>query len=265
VQIVLDWNVLQGMPAQQDYLAGKTCFLPETAAVELLTKSPASRSGLARKLQVWLQSTSAIVLCGRNIFELFKIQYELNRPLRLQDIVDPRSTNALRHWRRSGTHDLLARISNPASRDRVDPMEAMRQDWVEACHRMAHTLKPVYDGDVELRSTISASHRLRAYLHESDSYRSWSEKTHWPFFKAEWRTKMALRPMRFAVARWGKICLHYALKHLGGASAGFENNFDDAQYLLLASYTGHLATSDRGLREAAMVVFPKLVVWNPAQ
>jgi len=41
-----------------------------------------------------------------------------------------------------------------------------------------------------------------------------------------------------------------------GDTRKFENNWDDAQYGFLASYTGHLATGDKGLIKMVGLVFP---------
>ncbi len=53
--------------------------------------------------------------------------------------------------------------------------------------------------------------------------------------------------MWYAFERW---------KQGKSTTASFENNFDDAHYLFLASYAGHLAAFDKGLKKALKALFP---------
>ena len=79
-------------------------------------------------------------------------------------------------------------------------------------------------------------------------------------WRREWRQRAEANANRFAVIRWLRFFLWYCLKRIDGQTRKFENNFDDAQYGLLASYTGHLGTDDHGLRDAAQAIFPGLRV-----
>jgi hypothetical protein len=72
----------------------------------------------------------------------------------------------------------------------------------------------------------------------------------------EWTISLVDDPNRFAVARWARFVGWYCMRHIVGQTVKFENNFDDATYGLLASYTGHLGTNDRGLQQAAQAIFP---------
>ena len=44
-----------------------------------------------------------------------------------------------------------------------------------------------------------------------------------------------------------------------GSGHTFENDYDDAHYAFLASYTGHLATYDQGLMRLVGAIFPRMV------
>lgn len=76
---------------------------------------------------------------------------------------------------------------------------------------------------------------------------------------------VASDPNRIALIRWSRFVAWYCLRRAEGLRVKFENNFDDAHYGLLASYTGHLGTDDKGLVEAATTIFPGIRVVTLSQ
>jgi hypothetical protein len=83
----------------------------------------------------------------------------------------------------------------------------------------------------------------------------------------QWRSALRCFPDRCAVGRWGRIVAWYALQQAikpDRREANFENDWDDAEYAFLASYTGLLATEDRGLMGLVAAVFPQVSVIQPS-
>jgi hypothetical protein len=77
-------------------------------------------------------------------------------------------------------------------------------------------------------------------------------------WRPEWRQQVEADPNRFAVVRWARFVAWYCLKRGEGQTYKYKNNFDDAHYGLLASYTGHLGTGDKGLQLVSRTIFPDL-------
>ena len=75
-----------------------------------------------------------------------------------------------------------------------------------------------------------------------------------------WQRQLKAFPDRCAAGRWARLILWYFVKWAVGETSKFKNNWDDMHYALVASYTGHLATHDKGLAEAMAVVFPDCAV-----
>jgi len=74
-------------------------------------------------------------------------------------------------------------------------------------------------------------------------------------------------PDRFAFTRWLRILLFYCLVRsqlLEGSKKdlGLHNASEDAEYLLLASFTGHIATADKLLQRAARVIVPGIRIYE---
>ena len=84
-------------------------------------------------------------------------------------------------------------------------------------------------------------------------------------WRKEWRRYLNDDPNRFAIIRWARFLAWYCVKRAEGQTNKFENNFDDIHYGLLASYTGHLGTNDKGLAEATLAIFPKMRVVRLAE
>ena len=82
------------------------------------------------------------------------------------------------------------------------------------------------------------------------------EKFFSPRWRAHWRPLAVADPNLIALIRWARFVAWYCVRRAEGQQNKYENNFDDAHYGLLGSYTGHLGTHDKGLAEATTSIFP---------
>ncbi len=86
------------------------------------------------------------------------------------------------------------------------------------------------------------------------------------FAAPEWRDAFLQFPDRLAWARWARLILWYSLQRCMKPAVPpekFANHCDDMHYAFLASYSGHLATSDGDLKAAVAAVFPHVRIWDP--
>jgi hypothetical protein len=78
-----------------------------------------------------------------------------------------------------------------------------------------------------------------------------------PRYNSEaWHGALSEFPDRRAVGRWSRLMLWYVMCRAAGENS--RNNWEDAHYAFIASYTGHVATEDAGLREAVEACFPNV-------
>ncbi len=83
------------------------------------------------------------------------------------------------------------------------------------------------------------------------------------FDEPPWRAALSCFPDRLAAGRWARIIIWFALMRSLAPESNqheFENNWDDAHYAFLGSYTAQIATYDRGLRRLVRAVFPSVAV-----
>jgi hypothetical protein len=79
--------------------------------------------------------------------------------------------------------------------------------------------------------------------------------------------QLAAFPDALPCCRWLRLLCWYSLRHAPrptGAKSDLiaANDFADASYAFLSSYTGHLLTNDGGCQEAAHVLRPSVRIWT---
>lgn len=77
----------------------------------------------------------------------------------------------------------------------------------------------------------------------------------------DWQHALKSHPDRFAMGRWVKLLLWYGYLWASKSNKDkFKNNWDDMQYLFLASYLGAIATDDKGICRCSKSLFPHVSV-----
>jgi hypothetical protein len=137
------------------------------------------------------------------------------------------------------------------------------RDWIEAAQRewwnklsggtssQAERVRWICDplSAAAMAGTVAERFGMSA---DADRYRS-----------DPWQKALAQFPDSRAIGRWTRIILWYMVKWAAGETSGFENNWDDAHYAFAASYTGHIATEDGGLRTMVQTLFPDCRIREP--
>lgn len=72
----------------------------------------------------------------------------------------------------------------------------------------------------------------------------------------EWQAKLCCFPDQFAVGRWMRVLARSHCRALLGRTKGIQNDWDDAQYAFLTSYSLRLLTLDKDLAQAVRQLFP---------
>jgi len=163
---VVDWNLLQTMPADNDWFAGKACLIPETALIECIEKTGLRASGYAWRFENWILKSSANIYWARDIYKLFKLQHAKNRSLHRGDLIDPFNTRGIRTARRNGVLGLTAQINAMRSEKRLIGMKEMREWWVKYCEAFSSEAASDWKTNSEMRSVVSGSEKLSRWLNE---------------------------------------------------------------------------------------------------
>ena len=131
----------------------------------------------------------------------------------------------------------------------VTEYEKGRAEFVDLCEGFARWATetqadqlPKFRSDVnEQRRWIRKPDQITEYLLSRNKGR---------FEGPDWRDALSKFPDVHAIGRWVRIVIWYAMRRLikpSESSHSFENNWDDAHYAFLASYTKRIATRDKGL------------------
>lgn len=252
--VVLDWNVLQKMPADGDVLSHYQCIVPDQAFHEIAKKPLEEGKPLIRKFGRWASRNVDRLWVGRTPEDLFEKQLKADgRRLGAGDVVHPQFTRGLRAVASDPNYDWGASLSDVRTGEHVENRKQQIEKLVRLCSAIAELWK-------EQPKRVPRQEEVGGWLREAHRVTDLVETFFGKVWRPEWRQQVASDPNRFAVIRWARFVAWSCVKRAAGQTVKYENNFDDAHYALLGSFTGHLGTDDRKLGEAAMSIFPGICV-----
>lgn len=253
---MIDWNVIQSHTNAGSLPASGQLVLSDQAFHEIVGKDDEeSRGSYLAKLPRYFQGQVARVWMGMNWVCLLSASRKEARKLGALDMLHREYTGVLR-------------------RALTDPAIEWRSLWRDAMNGRAYEIgresKEWFMGLVgalDKWQTATGATRpsndeeARAITEDSGEVRTCVKA-----FMGKWRVpsqdaRISASVDSLPVSRFARILMWYLLSRMCGARQKFENNADDAHYLLLASYTGHLATHDKALRNAARNLFPNMRLW----
>lgn len=256
--VVLDWNLLRSMATSHDIPQGYSCVVPDHVFHEIATTKSGDPDNPIRKFGNWAARNVSRLWYGRTKEDLITRQWKRRcHSLSIQDVVHPARTRALRKFAIDARYDWSHFLDTAQSGDSIVYPDKEINEHVEVCKQIAHAWHKTYlsrslqsiDEQAEwVRGALLVKPFVTHLLHSR--------------WRPEWTSTLERYPNRFAVVRWARFVGWYCMRRILGETAGFENNFDDATYGLLASHTGHLGTNDRGLQRTALAIFPGLRILN---
>jgi hypothetical protein len=253
--IVLDWNLIQTMPASKEIPPHFQCVIPAQAIHEIATKESGSNEAALRKFVQWGSRNVGRLWIGRLPEYLFEQQMRSKgKRLRMYDVIEPTQTRIWRRALRSPQVDWaksLAHLKN-------SPPINLRNHQIAELVRFSDAIKDAWKKRPlkRLPQPTEKGEWIRLPQFATDLV-EYVLSSRW---RKEWRRYLDDDANRFAIIRWARFLAWYCVKRAEGQTKKFENNFDDIHYGLLASYTGHLGTNDKGLQEATVAIFPGLRV-----
>jgi hypothetical protein len=251
--LVLDWNLIQSMPASQDIPDRFQCVVPAHVLHEIATKEDGRDKAAMRKFFQWGSRNVHRFWIGRLTKDLFQRQVRATgKRLTMRDVVEPRQTRLWRRALQSSQVDLqqvLAKIKD-------SPPVKLRNHQIDELVRFSDAITVVWGKRPQKR--IPRPSEKGEWVRLPQLATDLVETRFFKWWRKEWRRYVNEDPHRFAVIRWARFLAWYFVKRAEGQTHRFANNFDDIHYGLLASYTGHLGTDDRGLEEATLAIFPSL-------
>jgi len=265
--VVFDWNFVQSVSLKQFNPPQDWDFLlPDEVVHEVVEKPDEAKIGAPELFRKLLKISS---LCRSRIWLARPTDCFINysRPLRVSQLVSAPGTEAFRKEIRSGSDrsDLvpIGRSSKP--HDEFKKGRCEFRDLVLEYSKRFQTTRPT---DANIVNDISRCTELvrkpgllRNPVRAEDKQR--------PSLTDAQR---AAFPDALPWCRWTRLCCWYALRYAARATGPkmvakiendkIENDFADANYAFLSSYTGYLLTNDRGCQDAARALRPDVRIWS---
>lgn len=257
--VVVDWGVLRQLPNNAVLRDDTSILIADTVFREIASSDNPQAFAVKLKTLLEPESIRARVCLGQYWDSLSRRESEPQKLVAPDEIIHGTMTEQLRELLTTSTGDWSERISAAAGAPEVREDERRRTAFVETCQawtrwireRQADELTRI-GGDVPAQHNwIRIPHQVTEWIIQNNPCGK--------FDSPEWRAALSVFPDRHAVGRWARIIVWYCLMrslHPTGDDHDFENNWDDAHYGFLASYTGRIATHDKGLKRLVAAVFP---------
>lgn len=259
--IVCDWGALRSL-GKVVRLPGDACFVVSDFTFLEASDGAAQRGHTIDKLQSLLSIPDflARVLVGHHWQTLALEEHRTKTPSAVHDTIDHDATVQIRGGPPPGPR-WADRLLHARKSDGYLDYEAAKSEFV-ACgnafasapeNRGSAVLQQLRRDASSLRTFIRRPAIVTDFLYASRLNPSWRSR--------KWRYNLEVFPDRFAVGRWARLLAYYGIRRLMAPEERgdrFSNNFEDATYAFLASYTGFLASKDIGLRRCVGDLFPNV-------
>lgn len=230
------------------------CVVPDHLFHEIATSESCDPVERIQRFGAWAAKNHTRLWLGRTQEDIFSLQLKNGgHRLWMQDIVHIPRTQQLRRLAAQPSYDWRDFLESVRGGGSINRRENDIRQHVVLCKEInmrwhnAYPRRPLWKPE-DRANWIRQPDLINALL---KAYAPWRQ---------EWTSTIANDPNRFALVRWIQFVLWYCMKRIDGQTKKFENNFDDAIYGLLASYTDHLCTNDGGLQRAVKAIFPHIRV-----
>ncbi len=260
--VVMDWNLIRAMPSSNDVPPEYHCIVPDHVFHEKATSETTDTGdpiGLMHKFHDWAARNAARLWYGRTREDLVDRQWATGgRPLSMQDVVHPTLTDKLRQFAERPSDDLgnFVRIFQGCTsiNHRLNDIRL----HVRICDEFAKSFQTTYP-----HRSLGSTKEQEKMIRGPDLIKPFLNGPYHFCWRPEWDNTLLTDSNRFAIARWARFFAWYCMRRAHGEKGKFKNNFDDAMYGLLASYTDHLGTHDEGLKRAVKAIFPGVMIVDP--
>jgi hypothetical protein len=260
--LILDWNLIQTMPANRDIPQGYECIVPDQLFHELAGKASnisadhEKARDLAWKLGGWAKRNLRRIWAAETVEYLFELQFASEgQPIKISDLIDEKGSEQIRSMASNPEYDWGAATERAARNVSI----RNREDQTNFLQGVRESLVEVFKSQFGVRPFEQASPDLVDMVMRTEKTAD-SLATMFPNkWRPEWQPLLAEDLNRFAVARYFRLFLWYSFRLVPARiPARRRNDLDDLHYALLASYTGHLGTSDYKLHQASLELSPKV-------
>lgn len=270
---VIDLSSVEAWPSGSAIPAELSLLIPDAMLKELAGRHQSTRSrdrqgspdGLAVKIGSFFEANSHRLWLGHFWEDLSRGEFDPLVNTRIEHVINKQVSPAAQGPTFPATE--WPRITREMVQERWgDTYENGRREFLELCGDFAQNV---------LRSARPVVNAMKNDLAVQHEWIRRPEQMRWAlaikpdkYATPSWNCALLRFPDRLAHGRWLRLIMWYALQRALAPEQlerTFENNYDDAHYAFLASYSKLLVTGDSGLERAVRAVSPAVRVWNTAK
>ena len=262
--VVYDWGFFRGIPASGQIDSDHDIVLADTIFQEIANSD--NPPTFARKLFHLLRSRGNAdrVFIGQYWDHLSRLETEPFLQVDLCDIINHELTEEFRGVLQDRSFDVSKRILDVVGEPEIAEYETRRADFLHLCEEWTHWVTETQaDHLLQFRSN---AYSQRQWIRRPDQITEFViSRNQGRFDGPDWREALSQFPDVHAIGRWARILLWYVLRRSikpNEPAHSFENNWDDAHYAFLTSYTKRIATRDRELRRLVTDLFEEVEIYD---
>lgn len=241
-------------------------LLPEVLLHEIADSSrgPSQAVCNANELKHFCISNLGRVLVGKDSSKLIREQKDIGHRLHAGACINHISSRFLNSPHIIQDHNWVAVLQSVKNKGNQN---------IKARKSFLHTIAPAFQTFLDQRDPNWLS-RVRA-SQGCDRNRLLKEEANQPqllegflklllqndapgskYLRKPWITHLPLNPDSYALGIIAKLMIWYSALYAADERRDYENATEDMQYIFLATYTGNLATQDKGMARAAKTLWP---------
>lgn len=258
--VVPDLNFLQSRPANKEYLSAKVFWLWPMRIFQEVADKNSQAEDYMKKLFRILRLNYQRVGVAAHAETLTRIELEQKRDVKMRDLIDYRMTQIVGMAAEADDYESFTTTLCETTNQHLN-----------LGHNLFWSLLKI-SCDTPLETPIPSR-----FMDDLDIARKYiSDETSWAYFMTVTRhfsrhtaddmpSLSDLNPNHSHLLGMAK-CMHYIRTKIEkrGLVEKDLNDYDDLQYAIYASYTGHIATSDKGLTRMIRVCFPSTQFYDKA-
>lgn len=265
--VVLDLNWIQALPRSAEYLSNRNCYvLMPTVLRELASRPDRRRRGDFDKLVRMLSINRHRVFVAHQVNVLIEDEIQNQCPTGYHNIIDWKFTRTLRESMDGTDSDLPQTISEQLARLIGDIETRRKRFWLALVGTSRFGTETPQVSEPEFTDITT----MQFLVHSDAAWTFWDDFCQFlngPETRRE--TDPIPMPERLRSAnppsileRFVRVLYYVRIKLTANRTSGMENDYDDMNYAVIASITGHLWTMDRRLAHMIRVCFPKTTIFD---
>lgn len=261
--VVYDWNYFRGLPNDYVLANDHRIVLADTVFHEIAHSD--NPNAFITKLLSILQASNASdkIFIGHYWNDLSMIEANPFKSAGIDSLFHNELTIQFRDYVRSNPVDMTNRIQNTTDSLESNEYESQRAEFVALCEQFTKWANETQGS--QIHSFRSNPTKQRLWIQQPNQVTDYIARMNPDRFASDdWRQALSVFPDIHAIGRWARIVLWYVMRRLVEDNAqDFENNWDDAHYAFLTSYTKCLATHDSGLKKLVTNLYAGVEFYEP--